>query len=75
MGFRADAYWGVGGFRALATGEDVDIVERFEAAHMRIRRDTKLPVTTSARQMGRAPNGFANHLRELSASVRKRKAA
>ena len=26
MGFRADAYWRVGGFRALAPGEDVDLV-------------------------------------------------
>jgi hypothetical protein len=31
MGFRADAYWRVGGFRALPTGEDVELVERFEA--------------------------------------------
>jgi len=66
MGFRADAYWGVGGFRALSTGEDVDLVERFESAHMSINRDAKLTVTTSARQEGRAPNGFAAHLRSLS---------
>ena len=25
MGFRADAYWHVGGFRAMATGEDVEL--------------------------------------------------
>ncbi|CAN5138752.1 glycosyltransferase [soil metagenome] len=66
MGFRADAYWEVGGFRALATGEDVELVERFEAAGYRIRRDPALSVATSARSQGRAPGGFAAHLRNLS---------
>ena len=71
MGFRADAYWGVGGFRALSTGEDVDLVERFQSAHMSIHRDAKLSVTTSAREEGRAPNGFAAHLRGLARPRRK----
>jgi glycosyltransferase involved in cell wall biosynthesis len=66
MGFRADAYWRVGGFRALATGEDVELVDRFESAGCRIHRDTRLSVTTSARAAGRAPGGFAHHLRGLS---------
>jgi glycosyltransferase involved in cell wall biosynthesis len=74
MGFRADAYWRVGGFQALATGEDVDLVQRFEAAGMRIHRDARLTVTTSVRQVGRAPGGFAHHLRELSGSARRRRA-
>jgi glycosyltransferase involved in cell wall biosynthesis len=74
MGFRADAYWGVGGFQALATGEDVDLVRRFETAGMRIHRNARLSVTTSVRQVGRAPGGFAHHLRELSGSVRRRQA-
>ncbi len=74
MGFRADAYWEVGGFQALVTGEDVDLVRRFEAADMRIHRDAGLSVTTSVRQVGRAPGGFAHHLRELSGSVRRRHA-
>jgi len=65
MGFRADAYWKVGGFKALATGEDVDLVERFEATGMRIHRDAELSVATSDRRDGRAPNGFAQHLRDL----------
>jgi hypothetical protein len=71
MGFRADAYWKVGGFQALATDEDVDLVQRFEAADMRIHRDVRLSVTTSVRQVGRAPGGFAHHLRELSGSARR----
>ncbi|RDH76416.1 glycosyltransferase [Mycolicibacterium moriokaense] len=69
MGFRADAYWAVGGFRALPTGEDVELVDRFEAASMRIHRDAALSVATSDRRDGRAPGGFAKHLRDLSGSV------
>jgi glycosyltransferase involved in cell wall biosynthesis len=72
MGFRADAYWQVGGFRALKTGEDVDLVERFESAGMRIHRDAELSVATSDRRNGRAPGGFAQHLRNLAGPVRKR---
>jgi glycosyltransferase involved in cell wall biosynthesis len=74
MGFRADAYWHVGGFRALATGEDVELVSRFESAGMRIHRDARLSVATSDRREGRAPGGFASHLRNLAGSVRRRKA-
>ncbi|HTI74002.1 MAG TPA: glycosyltransferase [Mycobacterium sp.] len=65
MGFAAAAYWQVGGFRALPTGEDVELVERFEAAGMRIHRDAALSVATSDRRDGRAPGGFAQHLRGL----------
>ncbi|WP_431239850.1 glycosyltransferase [Mycolicibacterium aichiense] len=67
MGFTADAYWHVGGFGPLASGEDVDLVHRFEVAGFRIRRDTRLSVVTSARQIGRAPAGFAAHLRGMMA--------
>jgi glycosyltransferase involved in cell wall biosynthesis len=73
MGFRADAYWQAGGFRALASGEDVDLVERFEAAGYRIRRDETLSVETSDRRTGRAPGGFAQHLRGVSRSVFRRR--
>jgi hypothetical protein len=72
MGFKAEAYWAVGGFRALPTGEDVELVARFEAAGLRIHRDAKLSVATSDRHDGRAPGGFAHHLRQLSGSVLKR---
>ena len=65
MGFSARAYWRVGGFRTLASGEDVDLVERFEAAGYRIHRDTELSVITSARIQGRAPDGFADYLSQL----------
>lgn len=74
MGFRAEAYWRIGGFSALATGEDVDLVERFEAAGMHINHDAQLSVATSDRRVGRAPGGFASHLRKMAGSVRKRQA-
>lgn len=65
MGFRAESYWKVGGFATLATGEDVDLVRRFEEHGLRIHRDPDLSVVTSARQQGRAPRGFAAHLRSV----------
>lgn len=65
LGFRADAYWGVGGFRALRTGEDVDLAGRLFAAGARIAWAEDVRVTTSARRWGRAPHGFAEHLRGL----------
>ena len=70
MGFRADSYWRVGGFAALASDEDVDLVARFESAGLRIVRDAQLSVATSRRQVGRAPDGFAAHLRSLLARGR-----
>ncbi|BBY87261.1 glycosyltransferase [Mycolicibacterium tokaiense] len=66
MGFRADAYWKVGGFQPLRSKEDVDLVQRFTAAGLRVRHEPKLSVATSARPQGRAPGGFAAHLRSLN---------
>ena len=68
MGFSADAYWASGGFADLASGEDVDLVRRFEAAGRHIHRDADLVVETSARSQGRAPRGFASYLRTMSRS-------
>ncbi|MEB3982127.1 glycosyltransferase [Mycobacterium sp. 663a-19] len=69
MGFSARAYWRVGGFHALESGEDVDLVERFEAAGYCVHQDTELSVATSARANGRAPHGFASYLRQLGRSA------
>jgi glycosyltransferase involved in cell wall biosynthesis len=66
MGFNARAYWAVGGFRRLPTGEDVELVTRFEARDYLIRRDAARSVITSARTQARAPRGFAHHLHTLS---------
>jgi glycosyltransferase involved in cell wall biosynthesis len=68
LGFRANAYWRVGGFAALETGEDVELVERFERNGYVTSRDPSLSVATSDRQIARAPEGFAHHLRQLSRS-------
>jgi glycosyltransferase involved in cell wall biosynthesis len=68
MGFRADAYWDEGGFAGLESGEDVELVRRFERSGRRIRRDARLSVETSARSEGRAPRGFAAYLRSVSRS-------
>jgi glycosyltransferase involved in cell wall biosynthesis len=65
LGFRAEAYWRVGGFADLPTGEDVDLVRRFEEQDFVIDRDERLSVTTSARQKGKAPKGFAAYLRRI----------
>jgi glycosyltransferase involved in cell wall biosynthesis len=65
MGFSARAYWRVGGFRSLTSSEDVDLVERFEAAGYCIHRDTELSVITSARTEARAPRGFGDRLGQL----------
>jgi len=67
LGIRADSYWSVGGFAALASGEDVDLVERVSAAHGHVSWAGELPVQTSGRRVGRAPEGFAAHLRALDA--------
>jgi glycosyltransferase involved in cell wall biosynthesis len=69
MGCRADAYWRVGGFRNLPSGEDVDLVERFEAAGATIYWDDDLSVATSDRRNARASGGFADHLAALSREV------
>jgi cellulose synthase/poly-beta-1,6-N-acetylglucosamine synthase-like glycosyltransferase len=69
MGFRAEAYWRVGGFAALASGEDVDLVDRFRANGLCVYSDENLWVTTSDRRRGRAPGGFSEHLAEVSREV------
>lgn len=66
MGFRASAYWRVGGFRALPSGEDVDLVESFERAGLTVHRDRGLSVATSDRRDSRAPGGFGQYLSDLS---------
>jgi hypothetical protein len=48
MGFQTQHYWRVGRFAELASGEDVDQVDRFRAAVSGIYWDDELWVTTSA---------------------------
>ncbi len=49
------------GFRALATGEDVDLVTRLGSAGHRVAWDEHTVVTTSDRRDPRAPRGFGDH--------------
>jgi glycosyltransferase involved in cell wall biosynthesis len=69
LGCRADTYWRLGGFAALDSGEDVDLVERFAAAGCRLHWDAQLSVATSDRRVGRAPRGFADHLAGVARAV------
>lgn len=69
LGCRADHYWRLGGFRGVATGEDVDLVERFVADGCHVVWDAELSVATSDRRVGRAPHGFADHLATVSREV------
>jgi hypothetical protein len=48
----------------LPVGEDVDLVERANAARLRIAWALDMAVTTSRRLDGRAPGGFASYLKE-----------
>jgi hypothetical protein len=65
LGFRLSSYDAVGGFRDLATGEDVDLVDRMRDAGVSWTAASRLPVLTSGRLDGRAPAGFADYLLSL----------
>ncbi|NMN93720.1 glycosyltransferase [Antrihabitans stalactiti] len=65
LGVAARDYWSIGGFNALPTREDVDLVDRLGRAGVPITWASNLPVSTSARLHGRAHGGFADHLRKL----------
>ncbi|MHA6757362.1 glycosyltransferase family 2 protein [Streptacidiphilus sp. PAMC 29251] len=65
LGVRADAYQAVGGFPAVAVGEDHALVTALELAHYRVHASADAPVTTSARRDPRAPGGFGHFLLDL----------
>lgn len=65
LGVRADAYRAVGGFGAVASGEDHDLWRRLGVAGYRRCYADGPTVTTSARRHGRAPGGLADLLRSL----------
>ena len=68
LGVRLSAYRTVGGFADLGTGEDVELVRALlEAGTPAVRQGR--PVITSAREHGRAPDGFAGYLRALRIAV------
>lgn len=65
LGVCARRYTEVGGFDALASGEDRALIEKLRAAEARVVFAAKPHVWTSARRRGRAPSGFAAALRAL----------
>jgi GT2 family glycosyltransferase len=65
LGVRADAYRSVGGFGAVASGEDHHLVRRLRAAGHAVVSATDLEVRTSARRLGRASGGLADLLGNL----------
>jgi glycosyltransferase involved in cell wall biosynthesis len=65
LGCDARTYVAVGGFDALAVGEDHDLVARARRAGHRVVHDGRNPVVTSARRAARAPDGFAAFLEGL----------
>ena len=65
LGFSASAYTLLGGFGGMRSGEDRDLHRRAAARGFRITYDLRAPVTTSSRQEGRAPEGFAGMLRKV----------
>ncbi|MFJ2829154.1 glycosyltransferase [Streptomyces sp. NPDC087263] len=74
LGLSAAAYLRSGGFAALPTGEDRDLVARLASQGHRIARTDRHPVRTAARLRGRAPGGLADLLAALRSSARNRPA-
>ena len=66
LSLTAQAYLAVGGFAAVPADEDVLLVRALHADGWRLAWVPDIAVTTSARRIGRAPAGFARHLRELA---------
>ena len=67
LGIRADAYLAAGGFRPLATSEDVALFTALESGGWPVTRTRAIPVLTSSRLTARAPDGFASFLRDWAA--------
>ncbi|WP_175414033.1 glycosyltransferase [Agrococcus sp. SGAir0287] len=65
LGVRLDAYRAVGGFPPLAAHEDVSLVAALRGAGRSVVATTRASVRTSSRHEGRAPSGFASHLRTI----------
>ena len=66
LAFSRARYLAAGGFAELDRDEDVDLIARLEAIGSVLVWAADLPVTTSARRVGRAPGGFAGYLAELA---------
>jgi len=65
LGVSAAAYLRAGGFPPLRSSEDVELVRRLRGQGATIRWTNSVRVSTSARRVARAPDGFAAHLRRV----------
>jgi glycosyltransferase involved in cell wall biosynthesis len=66
LGVRASAYQAAGGFKALNTAEDHDLLSALSAAGSKVLRADNICVDTSARRQARAPDGFSHLLGTLA---------
>lgn len=64
LGIRADVYLAAGGFPGVPEHEDVTLVDHCVALGADIVATDRCEVTTSGRQVGRTPGGFARYLRD-----------
>ncbi|WAB84643.1 glycosyltransferase [Microcella daejeonensis] len=69
LGVRTASFVRIGGFRALAEHEDVDLVERLRASGAWLIASDEVEVTTSGRRTGRTAGGYAGHLRRVAAML------
>jgi glycosyltransferase involved in cell wall biosynthesis len=67
LGFSLRAYRAIGGFAPLPSQEDVELVGAMRRAGLDSLATGAIPVTTSGRHDGRAPDGFALYLDGLGA--------
>lgn len=68
LGVRADRYLEVGGFASVAAHEDALLVAALRARSVPEVCSAQIAVLTSGRVRGRAPEGFADYLRDLQAA-------
>ena len=66
MALTARAYGQIGGLPLVKDGEDVALYKALRRIDAKIRHSPKVRVITSARQVGRATGGLAEHFKELS---------
>lgn len=65
LAFRASRYLEAGGFEPVPSDEDVRLITRFDQLGATLIWAADVEVDTSARRIGRAPNGFAEYLSGL----------
>jgi len=69
LGLRASTYLEVGGFRPMASDEDVDLVRRIRAHTNRWVATDAVRVASSARRLSRCRGGFADYVLALEDEV------